>query len=153
MDLKLWIAHTRKYWHSSRCYYFSLLLPSVSANQRVAYKLASQEYLGCTRDQPMPGPFRAPPIFRGKSPGDEVTKWPHMVKIRGILNARTLNVLEEEQGQSYIKSKLQFFLLSVCGAMMRFSSRNTSLWRHNDDWDGVCTINHRNHRILYRKLM
>ena len=32
-------------------------------NQRVAYKLASQEYLGCTRDQPMPGPFPAPPIF------------------------------------------------------------------------------------------
>ena len=49
-----------------------------------------------------------------------------MVKIRGILNARTLNVLEEEQGQSYIKSKLQFFLLRVCGAMTRFSSRNTS---------------------------
>ena len=41
-------------------------------NQRVAYKLASQEYLGCTRDQPMPGPFPAPPIFKGKSPGDEV---------------------------------------------------------------------------------
>ena len=32
-------------------------------NQWVAYKLASQEYLGCTRDQPMPGPFPAPPIF------------------------------------------------------------------------------------------
>ena len=32
-------------------------------NQRVAYKLASQEFLGCTRDQPMPGPFLAPPIF------------------------------------------------------------------------------------------
>ena len=25
-----------------------------------------------TRDQPMPGPFPAPPIFWGKSPGDEV---------------------------------------------------------------------------------
>ena len=25
-----------------------------------------------TRDQPMPGPFPAPPIFGGKSPGDEV---------------------------------------------------------------------------------
>ena len=25
-----------------------------------------------TRDQPMPGPFPAPPIFYGKSPGDEV---------------------------------------------------------------------------------
>ena len=25
-----------------------------------------------TRDQPMPGPFPAPPIFLGKSPGDEV---------------------------------------------------------------------------------
>ena len=24
-----------------------------------------------TRDQPMPGPFPAPPIFLGKSPGDE----------------------------------------------------------------------------------
>ena len=35
------------------------------------YKLASQEYLGCTRDQPMPEPFPAPPIFWGKSPGDE----------------------------------------------------------------------------------
>ena len=32
-------------------------------NQRVAYKLASQEYLGCTRDLPMPGPAPAPPIF------------------------------------------------------------------------------------------
>ena len=35
-----------------------------------------------TRDQPMPGPFSAPPIFWGKSPGDEfasyggiVVKW------------------------------------------------------------------------------
>ena len=27
-----------------------------------------------TRDQPMPGPFPAPPIFEGKSPGDEVEK-------------------------------------------------------------------------------
>ena len=25
-----------------------------------------------TRDQPMPGPFPAPPIFEGKSPKDEV---------------------------------------------------------------------------------
>ena len=25
-----------------------------------------------TRDQPMPDPFPAPPIFLGKSPGDEV---------------------------------------------------------------------------------
>ena len=25
-----------------------------------------------TRDQPMPGPFPAPPMFGGKSPGDEV---------------------------------------------------------------------------------
>ena len=32
-------------------------------NQRVAYKLASKEYLGCARDQLMPGPFPAPPIF------------------------------------------------------------------------------------------
>ena len=40
-------------------HYYSLL----SAQIRVAYKLASQEYLGCTRDQPMPGPFPAPPIF------------------------------------------------------------------------------------------
>ena len=76
-----------------------------------------------------------------------------MVKTRGILNTRKSSVLAQELEQSYIKSKLQFFLLSVCGAMMRFSSRNTSLWRHNDDWDGVCTINHRNHRILYRKLI
>ena len=29
-------------------------------NQRVAYKLASQEYLGCARDQPMPGPHEDP---------------------------------------------------------------------------------------------
>ena len=43
-----------------------------------------------------------------------------MVKIRGILNARKINVLAREQGQSYIKSNLQFFLLSVCGAMTRF---------------------------------
>ena len=55
-----------------------------------------------------------------------------MVKIRGILNARTLNVLEQEQGQSYIKSKLQFFLLRVCGTMTRFLSRNTLFGRHND---------------------
>ena len=27
-----------------------------------------------TRDQPMPGPFPAPPIFWGKSPGDEVVR-------------------------------------------------------------------------------
>ena len=40
-----------------------------------------------------------------------------MVKIRGILNTKTLNVLELEQGQSYIKSRLSFFLLRVCGAM------------------------------------
>ena len=32
-------------------------------NQRVTYKLASEEYLGCARDQPMPLPFPAPPIF------------------------------------------------------------------------------------------
>ena len=37
-------------------------------NQRVAYKLASQEYLGCARDQPMPGPFPAPPIFLSEKP-------------------------------------------------------------------------------------
>ena len=37
-------------------------------NQRVAYKLASQEYLGCARDQPMPGPFPAPPIFLREKP-------------------------------------------------------------------------------------
>ena len=42
-------------------------------DQRVAYKLASQEYLGCTCDQPMLGPFPAPPIFWEKSPGDEVS--------------------------------------------------------------------------------
>ena len=28
------------------------------------------------RDQPMPGPFPAPPIFWGKSPGDEVALYP-----------------------------------------------------------------------------
>ena len=50
-------------------YCYSLLS---AQNQRVAYKLASQEYLGFARDQPMPGPFPAPPIFWGKSPGDEV---------------------------------------------------------------------------------
>ena len=55
-----------------------------------------------------------------------------MVKIRVILNARTLNVLEQEQEQSYIKSKLSFFLLRVYDAMTRFSSRNTSFWRHSD---------------------
>ena len=43
-------------------------------NQRVVYKLASQEYLGCARDQPMLGPFPAPPW---KSPGDEVDKRSH----------------------------------------------------------------------------
>ena len=32
--------------------------------------------------------------------------WPYMVKIRGILNARTMNVLSQEQGKSCIKSKL-----------------------------------------------
>ena len=41
----------------------------VAQNQRAAYKLASQEYiLGCTRDQPMPGPFAAPPIFLREKP-------------------------------------------------------------------------------------
>ena len=60
-----------------------------------------------------------------------------MVKIRGILNARKINVLAREKGQSYIKSKLQFFLLSVCGAMTRFLSRNTSQLRHNDGL-GIC---------------
>ena len=76
-----------------------------------------------------------------------------MVKTRGILNARKMTVLAQELGQSYIKSKSQLFLLRVCGAMTRVSSRNTSLSRHNDDWDGVCTLNHRNHRILRRKLI
>ena len=41
-------------------------------NQQVAYKLASQEYLGCARDQPMPGPFPAfppHPFFKGKALG------------------------------------------------------------------------------------
>ena len=60
-----------------------------------------------------------------------------MVKIRGILNARKINVLAREQGQSYIKSNFQFFRLSVCGAMTRFSSRNTSQLRHNDGL-GIC---------------
>jgi len=35
----------------------------------VAYKLASPEYLGCARDQPMPGPFPANPFFKGKALG------------------------------------------------------------------------------------
>ena len=46
-----------------------------------------------------------------------------MVRIRGILNARIMNVLSQEQGKSCIKSKLQFFLLTffyLCAAMMRF---------------------------------
>ena len=45
---------------------FSIFTPfnfRSAQNQRVAYKLASQEYLGCARDQPMPGPFPAQPIF------------------------------------------------------------------------------------------
>ena len=45
-----------------------------------------------------------------------------MVKIRAILNARTMNVLSKEQGKSCIKSKLQFFLLTFsysCTAMTR----------------------------------
>ena len=54
-----------------------------------------------------------------------------MVKIRGILNATKMILLAHEQGQSYIKSKLYFFLVRVCGAMKGFLSRNTSLRRHN----------------------
>ena len=42
------------------CCYVRLLSEQ---NQRVAYKLASQEYLGCTRDQPISGPFSAQNIF------------------------------------------------------------------------------------------
>ena len=44
----------------------------------------------------------------------------NMVKIRGILNATKMILLAHEQGQSYIKSKLYFFLLRVCGAMKGF---------------------------------
>ena len=55
-----------------------------------------------------------------------------MVKIRGILNAKTMNVLAQDQLQRCIKSKLYFLKISVCGVMTRFLSRNTSLWRHND---------------------
>ena len=47
------------------CYSLRLLS---AQNQRVAYKLASQEYLGCARDQPMPGPFPAAPIFLREKP-------------------------------------------------------------------------------------
>ena len=36
-------------------------------------------------------------------------KRPYMVKIRGILNARTMNILAQDQGQRCIKSKLYFF--------------------------------------------
>ena len=43
-----------------------------------------------------------------------------MVKVRAILNARTLNVLEQEQGQSEINQNCSFFLLRVCGAMRLF---------------------------------
>ena len=32
-----------------------------------------------------------------------------MIKIRGIFKAGKMNVWAEKQGQSYIKSKLQFF--------------------------------------------
>ena len=57
-----------------------------------------------------------------------------MVKIRVILNARTLNVLEQEQEQSYIKSKLSFFLLRVYAisfpeaAILLVSDRDRDLW-------------------------
>ena len=34
-----------------------------------------------------------------------------MVKIEGILNARKMSVLAQEQEQSYIKSKCSFFYL------------------------------------------
>ena len=66
MDLKLLNRTDAKILHSVRdiiifhCCSVRLLS---AQNQRVAYKLASQEYLGCARDQPMPGPFPAPPIF------------------------------------------------------------------------------------------
>ena len=46
-----------------------------------------------------------------------------MVKIRVILKARTLNVLEQEQEQSYIKSKLSLFLLRVYDAMTFFVAK------------------------------
>ena len=49
-------------------------------NQRIAYKLASQEYLGCTHDQPMPGPFPTPAlIFKGKALGTRLKKTVHAV--------------------------------------------------------------------------
>ena len=35
-----------------------------------------------TRDQPMPGPFPAPPIFQGKSPGDEVVIKPLILRLK-----------------------------------------------------------------------
>ena len=43
-------------------------------------------------------------------------KWPYMVKLRSILNAKTMNVLAQEQGQRCINSNLYFFWLRVCGA-------------------------------------
>jgi len=51
---------------------FSIVAPfdlCKAQNQRVAYKLASQEYLGCARDQPMLGPFPVNPFFKGKALG------------------------------------------------------------------------------------
>ena len=57
-------SHTRENIDSVRDVIIFHCYPLLSAqNQRVAYKLASQEYLGCTCDQPMSGPFPAPPIF------------------------------------------------------------------------------------------
>ena len=49
---------------------FSIITPLCQreTSARVTYKLASQEYLGCTRDQPMPGPFPVPPIFLTEKP-------------------------------------------------------------------------------------
>ena len=57
-----------------------------------------------------------------------------MVKIRGILNARKMSVLAQDQGQRCIKSKLYFFYLVyvVLWRVFFVMSRNTSLWRHND---------------------
>ena len=59
-------------------------------SQRVAYKLASQKYLGCTRDQQMPGPFIRPTHFLREKPCE-----------RGCL-VRDISYLDLEQWVSEI---------------------------------------------------
>ena len=56
------------------------------------------------------------------------------------IHGQTLGVFKRENNEcidtgpttTLDKIKIVVFLFGVCSAMTRFSSRNTSFWRHND---------------------